>query len=108
MRTLGKLTQLVRLYISFRCDVSELTGTANELIETFRANGKTSGSLSIPYITDRWPYTFTLDGTMSNAGVLYYRVIDITEDTVIVEFGNNKNCRIPMKKEAIIEIEKAQ
>ena len=24
----------------------------------------------------------------------------------IVEFGNNKNCRIPMKKEAIVEVEK--
>ena len=27
---------------------------------------------------------------------------------VIVEFGNNKNCRIPMKKEAIAEVEKAE
>ena len=25
---------------------------------------------------------------------------------VIVEFGNNKNCRIPMKKENIVEIDK--
>ncbi|MDF2951695.1 MAG: hypothetical protein K0S18_1278 [Anaerocolumna sp.] len=32
--------------------------------------------------------------------------IDIMEEVVIVEFGNNKNCRIPMKKSAIIEIEK--
>lgn len=38
----------------------------------------------------------------------YGTVIDITEDTVIVEFGNNKNCRIPMKKEAIVEVEKPQ
>ena len=30
------------------------------------------------------------------------------DDTVIVEFGNNKNCRIPMKKEAIIEVENAE
>ncbi len=36
----------------------------------------------------------------------YGVVIDITDDTVIVEFGNNKNCRIPMKKEAISEVEK--
>ena len=28
----------------------------------------------------------------------YGTVIDITDDTVIVEFGNNKNCRIPMQK----------
>ena len=33
-------------------------------------------------------------------------VIDITDDTVIVEFGNNKNCRIPMQKSAIVEAEK--
>ena len=32
---------------------------------------------------------------------------DITEEDVIVEFGNNKNCRIPMKKAAIAQIEKA-
>ena len=36
----------------------------------------------------------------------YGTVIDITDDTVIVEFGNNKNCRIPMQKSAIIESEK--
>lgn len=34
-------------------------------------------------------------------------VIDINEDTVIVEFGNNKNCRIPMDKSAISRVEKA-
>ena len=33
-------------------------------------------------------------------------VIDINEDTVIVEFGNNKNCRIPMEKSAISRVEK--
>ena len=33
-------------------------------------------------------------------------VIDITDDTVIVEFGNNKNCRIPMEKSAIARVEK--
>ena len=37
----------------------------------------------------------------------YGIVIDITEDTVIVEFGNNKNCRIPMQKSAITQVEKA-
>ena len=29
-------------------------------------------------------------------------------DTVIVEFGNNKNCRIPMQKAAIADLEKAE
>lgn len=33
-------------------------------------------------------------------------VIDITDEIVIVEFGSNKNCRIPMKKENILEIDK--
>ena len=30
----------------------------------------------------------------------------ITDDTVIVEFGSNKNCRIPMQKAAIAQVEK--
>ena len=37
----------------------------------------------------------------------YGVLIDITEDDVIVEFGSNRNCRIPMKKMAIAEVEKA-
>ena len=40
-------------------------------------------------------------------GGFYGVIIDITDDDVIVEFGNNKNCRIPMKKAAIAEVEKA-
>ena len=40
-------------------------------------------------------------------GGFYGVVIDMTEEDVIVEFGNNKNCRIPMKKQAIAEVEKA-
>lgn len=47
------------------------------------------------------------DYILTSSG-FYGTVIDITDDTVIVEFGNNKNCRIPMKKDAIIEVEKAQ
>lgn len=38
----------------------------------------------------------------------YGVVIDMTEEDVIVEFGNNKNCRIPMRKQAIAEVEKAE
>jgi preprotein translocase subunit YajC len=33
--------------------------------------------------------------------------IDDSDNTVIVEFGNNKNCRIPMEKSAISKVEKA-
>ncbi|MCR5674196.1 MAG: preprotein translocase subunit YajC [Lachnospiraceae bacterium] len=35
-------------------------------------------------------------------------IIDVADDMVIVEFGNNKNCRIPMVKEAIVEVEKPE
>ena len=40
-------------------------------------------------------------------GGFYGVVIDMTDEDVIVEFGNNKNCRIPMRKQAIAEVEKA-
>ena len=40
-------------------------------------------------------------------GGFYGVIIDINDEDVIVEFGNNKNCRIPMKKAAIAEVEKA-
>lgn len=46
------------------------------------------------------------DCVLTNSG-FYGIVIDITDDTVIVEFGNNKNCRIPMQKSAIAQVEKA-
>ncbi|MBR2187285.1 MAG: preprotein translocase subunit YajC [Lachnospiraceae bacterium] len=36
----------------------------------------------------------------------YGMVIDISDDMIIVEFGSNKNCRIPMRKSAVTEIEK--
>ena len=47
------------------------------------------------------------DAVVTSSG-FYGIIIDITEEDVIVEFGNNKNCRIPMKKDAIAEVEKAQ
>ena len=46
------------------------------------------------------------DYVLTTSG-FYGTVIDITDDTVIVEFGNNKNCRIPMQKSAITQVEKA-
>ncbi len=47
------------------------------------------------------------DSVLTNSG-FYGVVIDISDaDTVIVEFGSNKNCRIPMQKSAIAQIEKA-
>lgn len=46
------------------------------------------------------------DSVLTTSG-FYGIVIDIADDTVIVEFGNNKNCRIPMQKSAITQVEKA-
>ena len=40
------------------------------------------------------------------ASGFYGVVIDINNDIVVVEFGNNKNCRITMKKSAIVAVEK--
>ncbi|MFW5668835.1 MAG: preprotein translocase subunit YajC [Acetivibrio ethanolgignens] len=46
------------------------------------------------------------DSVLTSSG--FYGVsIDVMEEVVIVEFVNNKNCRIPMKKDAIVEVEKA-
>ena len=46
------------------------------------------------------------DTVLTTSG-FYGVIIDITDDDVIVEFGNNKNCRIPMQKTAITQVEKA-
>lgn len=43
------------------------------------------------------------DTVLTSSG-FYGTLIDITDDTVIVEFGNNKNCRIPMQRAAIAQI----
>ncbi len=45
------------------------------------------------------------DSVLTSSG-FYGVVIDVMEEVVIVEFGNNKNCRIPMKKSSITEVEK--
>ncbi len=45
------------------------------------------------------------DTVLTSSG-FYGIVIDMTDDDVIVEFGNNKNCRIPMQKSAIAQVEK--
>lgn len=47
------------------------------------------------------------DSILTSSG-FYGVIIDISDDVIIVEFGSNKNCRIPMKKDAIVEVEKAQ
>lgn len=47
------------------------------------------------------------DVVLTTSG-FYGVVIDITEEDVIVEFGSNKNCRIPMRKTAIAQVEKPE
>jgi len=45
------------------------------------------------------------DYVLTTSG-FYGVIMDITDDDVIVEFGNNKNCRISMQKKAIAQVEK--
>ncbi len=46
------------------------------------------------------------DNIMTTSG-FYGTILDVVDDsTIIVEFGNNKNCRIPMHKSAVAELEK--
>ena len=47
------------------------------------------------------------DSVMTTGG-FFGVIIDINDDVVIVEFGSNKNCRIPMDKAAIAIVEKAE
>ena len=47
------------------------------------------------------------DTILTTSG-FYGVLIDIQDDTVIVEFGSNKNCRIPMQKAAIAAVEKPE
>lgn len=46
--------------------------------------------------------------TVCTTSGFYGTIIDIADETVIVEFGNNKNCRIPMQRAAIAQVEKAE
>ena len=45
--------------------------------------------------------------TVLTTSCFYGVIIDISDDDVIVEFGSNRNCRIPMQKAAIAQVEKA-
>ena len=45
------------------------------------------------------------DSVLTTGG-FYGVVIDVMDEVIVVEFGNNKNCRIPMKKTAVVEVEK--
>ena len=47
------------------------------------------------------------DTVLTSSG-FYGVIIYIGEEVVIVEFGSNKNCRIPMQKSAITSVEKPE
>ena len=45
--------------------------------------------------------------SVETSGGLFGVVIDVSGDILIVEFGGDKHCRIPMRKNAVVSIEKA-
>lgn len=47
------------------------------------------------------------DTILTTSG-FYGTIIDISDDTLIVEFGSNKNCRIPMQRAAVSVVEKPE
>ena len=48
------------------------------------------------------------DSILTTSG-FYGVVIDMPDDdVVIVDFGSDKHCRIPMKRDAIVEVDKAE
>ena len=47
------------------------------------------------------------DSVLTTSG-FYGTIVSVNGDTVIVEFGNNKNCRIPMQKSSITQVEKPE
>ena len=48
------------------------------------------------------------DSILTTSGFYGVVIDEVDENVVIVEFGNNKNCRIPMRKTAITEVEKPE
>ena len=45
------------------------------------------------------------DSVLTSSG-FYGVIIDIADDIVVVEFGSDRHCRIPMQKSAIVSVEK--
>ena len=52
--------------------------------------------------------TLEVGDTVLTTSGFYGTIIDISDDTVIIEFGSNKNCRIPMQRSAIAVVEKPE
>ncbi len=45
------------------------------------------------------------DSVLTQSG-FYGVIVDISDDVVVVEFGSDRHCRIPMQKSAIVSVEK--
>ena len=58
--------------------------------------------------TNAMPHALETGDTVLTTSGFYGTIIDMSEDTVIIEFGNNKNCRIPMQRAAISAVEKPE
>lgn len=52
--------------------------------------------------------SLAIGDTILTTSGFYGVLIDIQDDVVIVEFGSNKNCRIPMQKDSIAAVEKPE
>ena len=50
----------------------------------------------------------TIGDTILTTSGFYGVIIAIQDDTVIVEFGSDKHCRIPMTKASIAQVEKPE
>ena len=74
------------------------------------STSSTAGGLgfTLIYIVDTMLASLAVGDSVVTTSGFYGVVIDLTDEDVIVEFGSNKNCRIPMKKSAIAEVEKAE
>ena len=47
------------------------------------------------------------DSILTSSGFYGVSVDNLDDSTIIVEFGNDKHCRIPMEKSAVTAVEKA-
>ena len=47
------------------------------------------------------------DSVLTTSGFYGVIVDNVDDSTIIVEFGNDKHCRIPMEKSAVTAVEKA-
>ena len=52
--------------------------------------------------------TVAIGDTVLTSSGFYGVIIDMTDDMVIIEFGGDRHCRIPMDKKSIARVEKPE